>query len=149
MSIKTDQLLKIGQTRAPDEGASALTFVTVLAVHNDIGFLFALALQLVHRRVNLIPASSVKNAERLLAELQLQPDLLIVNCKMQGVCALGADSLKRWPALKVVAIVSEGHRCLKCRRLLVATLEDAPSPRIDRWVGFLRMLTSESHSATQ
>ena len=107
---------------------------TVLAVHNDIAFLFALALQLEHSRVCLIPAPSVKNAQRLLTELKLQPDLLVINCKIRGVCAFAEESLKRWPALRVVAIASEGHRCLKCRSLLVGTIGDAPSPAIDQWV---------------
>jgi hypothetical protein len=121
----------------------------VLAVHNDIAFLLALAVELVHSGVNLIPAASVRSAERLLAELKLQPDLLVLNCKIQGVCAFAAESLKQWPAQKVVAIVSKGHRCLKCRSLLVATIEDSPSPRIDRWVGFVRMLIPQSYAVTQ
>ena len=123
--------------------------VTVLAVNNDIAFLFALALQLEHSRVGLIPAHSVKNAERLLSELKVQPDLLIINCKVRGVCPFAAESLKRWPALKVVAILSEGHRCLKCRGLLAATIGDSPSPMIDRWVGLVRTLTNQSQTARQ
>jgi hypothetical protein len=123
--------------------------VTVLAVHNDIAFLFALALQLEHDRVALIPSSSVKSAERLLSELKVRPDLLIVNCKIRGVCAFAEESLKRWPALKMVAVVSEGHRCIKCRCLFASIIGDSPSPMIDRWVNLVRTLTHQRELATQ
>jgi len=122
---------------------------TVLAVHNDIAFLLALAIQLEDRHIGLIPAPSVKNAEQLLKELRLQPDLLIVNCRIRGVCAFAAQSLKRWPSLKVVAIVSEGHQCLKCKDLLVTTVGDSSSPMVDRWVGLVRTLMQQEHIATQ
>jgi hypothetical protein len=123
--------------------------VTVLAVHNDIAFLFALALQLEPNHVGLIPSASVKNAERLLCELKLQPDLLIINCKIWGVCAFASESLKRWPELKVVAVVSEGHRCFRCRGLLVATIGDSPSSVIDQWAGLVQTLTHKRRVATQ
>ena len=115
---------------------------TVLAVHNDIGFLSSLALRLERSRVNLIPAPSVRNLELLLAELQVEPDLLLINCKIQGVCAFAAESMKRWPKLKVVAIFSEGHRCLQCSHLLVGTIIDSQSPLIDGWVGLVLALTN-------
>jgi hypothetical protein len=123
--------------------------VTVLAVHNDIAFLFALALQLEPNHVGLIPSASVKNAERLLCELKLQPDLLIINCKIRGVCAFASESLNRWPELKVVAVVSEGRRCFRCRSLLVATIGDSPSPVIDQWASLVQTLTHKRRVATQ
>jgi hypothetical protein len=123
--------------------------VTILAVHNDIAFLFALALKLENSQIGLIPAHSVKNAERLVTELGLEPDLLIINCKIRGVCAFATESLKRWPAVKVVAIVSENQRCLDCRRAVVATIRESPSPTIAQCVDIVSTLTHLWHAAIQ
>jgi len=123
--------------------------VTVLAVHDDVAFLFALALQLEPRGVALLPADSVKSAERLSSELKLRPDLLIINCKLRGTCAFAAESLQRWPALKVAAVVSKGHRCARCRHLLDATIEDSSAPEIASWRTLVLTLIHQKHMATQ
>jgi hypothetical protein len=123
--------------------------VTVLAVHDDFAFLLALAVELVRNRIHLIPARSVRDVERLLSELDLQPDWLILNCEIQGVCALAEESLKQWPTVRVIAIVSEGQPRLKCRRLAVATIENSAPPAVDRWVSILRTLTREYDSVLQ
>ena len=122
---------------------------TVLAVHDDIAFLFALAVQLKRSRVNLIPAISVRNAERLLAELKLEPALLIINCKIKGVCAFATESQRRSPALKVVSIDSEGHHCLKCRYLISATIVGSQSQLTDRWADLVRALAHQSLTVSQ
>lgn len=122
---------------------------TVLAVHNDLALLFALALQLDARGVSLIPAHSVHDAQRLLSELRLQPDLLIVNCKLRGVCSFAVDSFNQWPALHVVAVVSEGHPCQTCKHLLAATIGDSSTHSIDRWLKLILAVMHQTQTTTQ
>ena len=113
---------------------------TVLAVHDDIGFLLALAGELHKRRIALIPAATVPQAERLLVELGLKLDVLIIDCNIRTVCSFAAAMHKRSPALRVVGITSDRRRCAKCRDLLTTTVSRSEAQVVQWWVALIETL---------
>ena len=120
---------------------------TVIAIDDDIGFLFALASHLESARVVVIPSGSVALAERLLQELALAPDVLVINCRIRGVGAFAARVRRRWPDLKVVAIVSERGRCGSSKAIVKAFLPDQRPRRAETvrdWARLLRATLGES-----
>jgi len=113
---------------------------TVLAVHNNVAFLLALAVQLENRKIHLIPAATVRQARSLLDKLKLKPRVVIVNCRLSGVCQFAMELQERRPRPKIAGIVSEGSSCAKCRAILSATVEMAPQQTPQMWVGVIRAL---------
>ena len=59
-------------------------------VDDDLGFTFALADALASRGIALVPARSVTQARSLFKSLKPNVGLLIINCRVHGVCALAA-----------------------------------------------------------
>ena len=112
----------------------------VIAVHNDVGFLAAMAGELQKQRIALIPASTSSQAERLLAELKVKPDLLIIECKIRNVCSFAAAMRQRRAALKVVGLISEPQKCARCRELLTTTVYGSRTRMIQWWVALIKVL---------
>lgn len=90
----------------------------MLAVDRDWAFLFALACQLEARGIGLIPCDSIREANRLLNELQpADLSLLVINCRVKSACGFAATMARRSPAVRLLAIVSPGSQCQKCEAL--------------------------------
>jgi hypothetical protein len=105
----------------------------VLMVDGDIGFLFVLAHELSPRGISLIPSDSVRKARSMLVKLNPKIDVLIVNCRIPGVCALTAEMVGQNAKLEVIGIVSGNHQCSSCRKLLTMVSQD-PELREAPWI---------------
>ena len=113
----------------------------VLAIHDDIAALFALALALQHCHIDLIPATTIQEAQELLAEVNAAPDILLVNCAIDGTFRLAKTLRERLPALKVVVIdPDKDHPCPHDEEFFTARSASAGS--IPTWAGIICSLAS-------
>ena len=83
----------------------------VLMVDDDLGFTFALADALASRGIALVPARSVTQARSLFKSLKPNVGLLIINCRVHGVCALAAEMVPDDRSLAVAGIRSAQAQC--------------------------------------
>jgi len=113
---------------------------TVLALHKDIGLLFAVAVALENDKIGLIPAASVKQAHLLMKELSPRLDVLIIECRIRGVCRFADGVRERVPDAGIVGVLSESHDCGACRNLLTATLRADQANEVQRWASVIRTL---------
>lgn len=102
-------------------------------VDSDIALLLVLAHELDQRGISLLPAGSPRQARLLIAKVQSMIDILIINCKVPGVCGLAAEMVGHNPAVEVIGIVSGGWQCSSCRALLTYCFHD-PEVRDVRWM---------------
>jgi hypothetical protein len=105
---------------------------TVLMVDADIALLLILADELDQRGISLIPSGSARQARLLGASLKPMIDVLIVNCKVAGVCTLAAEMVGPNPLLEIIGIVAGACQCSSCRALLTYCFHD-PEIRDLRW----------------
>lgn len=108
----------------------------VLIVDSDVAFLLVLAQELARKGIMLIPSTSVREARSMLEKLSPTIDILIINCRLAGVCGLASEMRRGDAALDVVAMVSGNRQCATCRRHLTFVSRDAdhPEPRvIQKW----------------
>ena len=120
---------------------------TILIVHDDLGILLALSLELQNRGIGLVPANTVLTARRLLREMGLQLDVAVMGCRVRGVCELAAALVKRSRGLKIVGVVSKNHRCSRCKELFCSVLEDGDAPWIPRWASLIERVSERSFAA--
>ena len=113
---------------------------TVLAVHKDVGLLFALAVTLENHQIGVIPAASVKQADFLLKQLEPEVDLLIVQCRIRGVCRFAAEAIERRPGLRIIGVLSASRECGRCRELLAATMQDHQSYKVQNLASVVRQV---------
>jgi DNA-binding response OmpR family regulator len=109
--------------------------------------MWALAESLQARGITTIPATSVEEAEAILATFQPDLALLIVNCAFERACMFARQLRRQYQFLKVIGITSRGSRCRKCARLLIATLsdpEDRAPDRLQQCVELICILTDRS-----
>ena len=121
-------------------------FGTILAVHKDIGLLFALAVTLENYKIGVIPAASVKQAHLLLKQLKPELDLLIIQCRIRGVCRFAAEARQRRPGLRVIGVLSEPHACGTCQDKFAASIQDQQSYEVQKLAGLVRHLIRQSRS---
>lgn len=120
---------------------------SVLLLDRELGFMWALAESLKTRGIETIPATSVEEAEAILAALRPDLAMLIVNCSLKRACAFAEQLRDRYQYLKVIGINSRGHRCRECGKLLIATLsdpEDRSPERLQHCVELIWILTDRS-----
>lgn len=120
---------------------------SILILDRDLGFMWALADKLKTRGIATIPSTSVEEAENILATLRPDISLLIVNCACKRVCSFVQRTLREHPFLKPIGIISRGHSCRSCQRLLLATLSDPDDRSPDglrRCVELICILTGRS-----
>ncbi|HUI82182.1 MAG TPA: hypothetical protein VLY24_29875 [Bryobacteraceae bacterium] len=121
--------------------ASPVAASSVLVVDRELGFMFALSQALRRRNIAAIPCCSVAEAEALMANLDTELGVLLINCSCPGVCAF-ARTLKRLrPELRVVGITSDARQCRQFDGL-DATIRDPEDRRpegIERCAELLRM----------
>jgi DNA-binding NtrC family response regulator len=122
---------------------------TVLAVHDDLAILFALAVRLEGRTIALVPARSVNHAKVLLQELRFQPDVLLINCAKRGTGKFAAAMRECNPALAVVGITSGRHQCKSCRKLLSATVEGSSERQLEELTGLIERLIVRGRATAQ
>jgi DNA-binding response OmpR family regulator len=104
----------------------------ILILDRELGFMWALAESLKTRGIETIPSTSVEEAEAILAALQPDLALLIVNCAVERACVFAERLRGKYQHLKVIGITSRGYRCRKCARLMIATLSDPEDRAPDR-----------------
>jgi hypothetical protein len=80
---------------------------TVLVVDNDLGFAFWLGHALDEAGHYALPAFSAAGASRLLTELGLLPDLIIINAALPSASSFVTDLRLSNPGLKVIAILDD------------------------------------------
>ena len=107
---------------------------SILILDGDLGFLFALSVELGKRSIAAIPARTVGEAQSMLEEMEPALSALVVNCECPGACAFARGMLRQDAALRVIGIRSEGRPCAACAGLWSATLRqrDARPERIGR-----------------
>lgn len=103
------------------EGAS---LHSIAAIHLDSTFLLVLAVSLQTRRIALIPSSSRQELDVLLCDLHLEPEILVIDSRIEGVCPYAAELLDRWPRLSAIVIISDHHTCNDCQRLLRVSADE-------------------------
>jgi hypothetical protein len=80
---------------------------TVIVVDSDLGFVFWLGHALDQAGHYALPAASAAGASRVLSELGLTADLVVINAALPNASSFVADLRLAQPALKVVAIVDD------------------------------------------
>jgi hypothetical protein len=114
---------------------------SVLIIDRDLGFMWALAQQLQARGIPAIPSSSVQEARIVLAQVEPQISVVILNCCCQGVCPFVCQLRKKYHPLHIIGIVSGGAECRSCAHLLMAKLQD-PEDRSPRRLAHCAQLVS-------
>lgn len=104
---------------------------SVLVLDRELGFMFALSQALRKRSIAAIPCCSVAEAEALLANLQPDLSVLLINCSCPGVCAFARELRRRRSKLRVVGITSDARQCRQCGQGLDATIRDPEDRRAD------------------
>lgn len=80
---------------------------TVLVVDNDLGFAFWLGHALDEAGYYALPAVSVAGASRVLTELGLAAELVVINAALPNAAIFIADLRLSQPMLKVVAVLDD------------------------------------------
>jgi hypothetical protein len=70
-------------------GEDARAMVTVVIIHNDVGFTFWLGQILNEAGYSALPAKSASEAVDLMSENNIEPDLLTINPSLLGVVKAG------------------------------------------------------------
>ena len=97
---------------------------TVLVLDGELGFIFALSVELSKRHISVVPARTARDARSTLARLRLEPELLVIKCSRPGACALAEELTRKNPELRMVGIVSDRYQCTKCASRIAARLRD-------------------------
>ena len=111
--------------------ASPVAASSVLVVDRELGFMFALSQALRKRNIAAIPCCSVAEAEALMASLDTELGVLLINCSCPGVCSFARSLKSRRPELRVVGITSDSRQCRQCGEGLDATIRDPDDRRPD------------------
>jgi hypothetical protein len=110
-------------------------------IDNDPGFTLALAGALASHGIVLVPARTVMQARSLLRLHKPKVGLLIINCGVQGVCALATEMVREDRSLAVAGILSSRGQCTRCRHLFGEVFQD-PEDRLpellEQWVTMIR-----------
>jgi hypothetical protein len=113
----------------------------VLMVDDDLGFTLALAGALASHGIVLVPARTVIQARSLLRLHKPKVGLLIINCRIHGVCALATEMVRNDRSLAVSGILSARGQCTRCRHFLGEVFQD-PEDRLpellEQWVTMIR-----------
>lgn len=80
---------------------------TVLIVDNDLGFAFWLGNALDRAGFYALPAVSASGASKLLTELAVVPDLVVINASLSDAASFIADLRLTEPRLKVITVVDD------------------------------------------
>jgi hypothetical protein len=110
-------------------------------VDDDLGFTFALAEALASRGIALVPARSVIQARSFLRSLRPKVGLLIINCRVRGVCDLATEMVREDRSLAVAGILSSLGQCTRCRHFLGEVFldpEDRLPELLEQWVTMIR-----------
>ena len=97
---------------------------TALILDGDLGLALALARELTRRHISAFPAFTIREARSMLASFHLGLDGLVINCSFRGACFFIEQIAKEHGRAKIIAIISERHRCQKCLKRLVAQFRD-------------------------
>ena len=106
--------------------------------------MFALSQALRRRNIAAIPCCSVAEAEALMANLDTDLSVLLINCSCPGVCAFARQLRRVRSNLRVVGITSDARQCRQCGDGLDATLRDPDDRRpdgIERCAELVQMFT--------
>ena len=101
---------------------------TVLVLGGELGFMFALSVELSRRQISLYPTRTAREARTTLARHKFDPDVLIINCGSPGACTLAEEVAKRRPDVRIVAIVSDTYQCKKCGDRVAARFREDEGP---------------------
>ena len=102
--------------------AHTAVMASILMLGGDLGFLFALSMELQKRSIAAIPARTVDEAQFMLENMEPALSALVVNCECPGACAFAREMLRQDAALRVIGIRPEGRSCTACTDLWSATL---------------------------
>jgi hypothetical protein len=116
---------------------------TVLIVDNDLGFAFWLGHALDQAGFYALPAVSASGASKLLAELGMSPDLVVINAALPDAASFVADLRLGRTGLKVITVVDDPEEPPPV--FLQANLVEHKPPVTDEsaredWVETIRMI---------
>jgi hypothetical protein len=109
--------------------ASLVATSSVLVLDRELGFMFALSQALRRRNIAALPCCSVAEAEALLANLQPDLSVILINCSCPGVCAFARALRRQRSKLRVVGITSDARQCRQCGEGLDASIRDPDDRR--------------------
>ncbi|HLK51443.1 MAG TPA: hypothetical protein VKT49_25055 [Bryobacteraceae bacterium] len=123
---------------------------TVLVLDGELGFVFALSMELSKRHISVFPARTAREARSTITRFRLRPDTLVVNCSSPGACALAQDLATQHKGIRVVAITSARFQCKQCADRIAASLrdsEDASPLGIPHCADIIEALVKQSRQA--
>jgi hypothetical protein len=129
--------------------AHTAVMASILMLGGDLGFLFALSMELQKRSIAAIPARTVDEAQFMLENMEPALSALVVNCECPGACAFAREMLRQDAALRVIGIRPEGRPCQACANLWSATLRqgDIRPERIGHCAEVVEALVSSARPA--
>jgi len=104
--------------------------VKLLILDDDLGFQFWLAKSLEPFGYSIIPVDTVSKAKRMLRQLKLSLDLLVVNPEVDGATEFAASLRRRQPLLKVIALVPEQGKNSSLKDLYPDARRAKPDPSV-------------------
>ncbi len=113
---------------------------TVLVLDGDLGFLLALAQELSNRQILAVPARTSRQALSFLARFRLEPDLIVLNCRIPGACSVAGEIAGKRPHVHILALMSDGNECAECSGLITSRLHDPEDKAPDRIPSFVDLI---------
>ena len=123
---------------------------TALVLDGELGFVFALSMELSKRHISVFPARTAREARSTVERFRLRPDILLINCGSPGACTLAEELATQHKGIRVVAMISERFQCKKCAGRLAARLrdpEDALPAGIPHCADVIEALVNQSRQA--
>lgn len=115
----------------------------VLAIHDDVALMFALAFSLNELGVDLLPARTVAEGIELLSAFSVTPEVLLIDCGAARVLSYARALRFRTPNLKVVGFRSESNPCAEYKELL-STIVDPVECSITKCAHIIGSLVEET-----
>lgn len=105
---------------------------TIFVLDRELGFMWAFAEALQKHGIAAIPSTSVKEAMAILSAIEPQLRLLWIDCRLPKICEFVEQMRERYPAVKVIGVLSRRRQCRACASQLSATISDAEDHRPER-----------------
>ncbi len=83
--------------------------ITVLIIDSDLGLVFWLGRVLDQQGYETLPAKSVHDSQRLLNELQVSADVVILNAALPGATDFAVNLRREHNRVKIVMLISDGY----------------------------------------
>ena len=94
--------------------------------------MFAISQELSKRQIAAFPARTAQEAQFMIAQFSLTPDVVVIDCASPGACSFAEGVLRTHREVRIVGIVSDCYQCKRCGDRLAARFEDPEDGGPDR-----------------